>query len=213
MPEIHLTTLLQGFGLGAGLIVAIGAQNAFVLRQGLKREHHFAVALVCTLNDILLITLGVAGLGTLIGQSAILKSVAFWGGAAFLLFYGFRSFRSATRPDRLETDTAGAQPLTLRAAVLAALAFSLLNPHVYLDTLVVIGSVGAQHPAGERASFAMGAGLASTVWFFGLAYGAARLAPLFRRRAVWRALDIAIGCIMWFIAASLIWEVIHPDLV
>jgi len=205
MPVFSLTPLLQGFGIGAGLIVAIGAQNAFVLRQGLKRQHLFVTAAVCTLNDLALIALGVAGLGAVVSQSQFLHTIALWGGAAFLLFYGFRSFRSALNPGTLEADTS-ARKITLRQTILTALAFSLLNPHVYLDTVVILGSVGSQRPPDERLSFAIGAMLASTVWFFGLVYGASRLAPLFRRPEVWRALDTLIGCIMWIIAASLILE-------
>jgi L-lysine exporter family protein LysE/ArgO len=206
---ISLPILLEGFGLGAGLIVAIGAQNAFVLRQGLRRSYLFATASICTLSDMTLIALGVAGLGSIIAQTPILTFAATWGGAVFLLFYGFRSFRSAAQPGALQAESASQRPSSLRRTLLAALAFSLLNPHVYLDTVVILGSVGAQHPVGERASFGIGAMLASTTWFFGLVYGAAWLAPLFQRPAVWRALDVVIGCIMWIIAASLIWEGLH----
>jgi L-lysine exporter family protein LysE/ArgO len=198
--------LLQGFGLGASLIVAIGAQNAFVLRQGLKRQYLLVVALTCTIIDAVLILIGVAGLGTLISSTPILTAIALWGGAAFLLFYGFRSFRSAANAGSLKANGEAAKPSDLRATILTTLALSLLNPHVYLDTVVIIGSVGAKYPFGTRLSFAVGAMLASAVWFFTLTYGAARLAPLFRSPQVWRILDILVGCVMWLIAASLIWE-------
>lgn len=198
--------LLQGFGLGAGLIIAIGAQNAFVLRQGLTRSYVFVTALICTLCDATLIILGVAGVGTLIARNPGLTLVARWGGAAFLFWYGGRAFWSALRPGSLDAadDT---QTATLRGVVLTVLALSLLNPHVYLDTVVLVGSIGGQYPPNERVAFALGATLASCTWFFGLAYGAAWLAPLFTRRIAWRILDGAIGCIMWVIAASLLWSV------
>ncbi len=204
MIQITGSALLRGLGLGFGLIVAIGAQNAYVLRQGLRRQYVFVTALTSLFGDAVLITLGVAGLGTIIAQSAILSFVATWGGAAFLLFFGFRSFRSAIKPGVLETETAGDAPHSMRRAALTTLAFSLLNPHVYLDTVVLIGSVGARFPANERFSFGLGAVIASAVWFFGLVYGAALVAPLFRRPVVWQALDIFVGCVMWLIAFSLI---------
>lgn len=205
MPTIAtlLPALLQGFGVGAGLIIAIGAQNAFVLRQGLKQRHVFATAAICTLCDMTLIALGVGGMGSLVTRLPVLSAVATWGGAAFLVLYGARSFRAALAPGALSTAGA-ADPPALRATLLAALGFSLLNPHVYLDTVVLIGSVGARFPPDQRVGFAAGAMLASTVWFFGLAYGAAQLAPLFRRPAAWRVLDVAVGVTMWAIAISLI---------
>jgi len=204
---------MQGLGLGASLIIAIVAQNAFVLRQGLKRQHVFLTALICTLCDAVLITLGVGGLGLLIANIPALAFVATWGGAAFLLFYGFRSFRSAAAPGALEVGQAAAAPARWLKIVLATLAISLLNPHVYLDTVVLLGSIGARYPAGERLLFAAGAMLASLIWFFALAYGAAWLTPLFRRPAAWRLLDLAVGCVMWAIAASLIWGALHQPIV
>ncbi len=209
MPGISLSPLLQGFGLGASLIIAIGAQNAFVLRQGLRRQHVFATATVCTLCDAVLILLGVGGLGSLIATVPLLSALATWGGAAFLLFYGLRSFRSALRPGTLEASKPSAAAGKLRGTILTVLALSLLNPHVYLDTVVLVGSIGAHYPAGERASFALGAMLASLTWFFGLAYGASWLAPLFQRPLAWRVLDMLVGCVMWGIALSLIWTALH----
>lgn len=192
----------QGLGLGAGLIIAIGAQNAFVLRQGLQRRQVFVTALVCVLCDAALIVLGVAGFGTLVSSSALLSTVAAWGGAVFLFGYGLRAFWAAFRAGGLEAQTG--PPLTRREAVLSTLAVSLLNPHVYLDTVVLLGSIGGQFAGAARAAFGLGAVTASTVWFFGLAYGAARLGPLFRRPVAWRVLDVLIGVVMWSIAASLV---------
>ncbi len=205
LESISLISLLQGFGLGAGLIIAIGAQNAFVLRQGLKRQHLFVTASISTLCDAILILLGVGGLGAVIASVPALTIIATWGGALFLLFFGLRSFRSAMVKSALDADKASTQPVRPGGAILAVLAFSLLNPHVYLDTVVLVGSVGAHYQANERVFFALGAMLASCAWFFGLAYGAAWLAPLFQRPLAWRILDSIVGCIMWTIAASLIW--------
>ena len=204
MPLLSDIPILFGFSLSLGLIVAIGAQNAFVLRQGLTRRYVFATALVCSLSDALLISIGVAGAGTLFANSPLLTGIATWGGALFLLVYGLRSFRSAFTRNTLDAAQADTQPQTLRATILAALAFSYLNPHVYLDTVVLLGSIGAGQPAVERPAFALGAMSASFVWFFSLAYGAAWLAPFFRRPIVWQILDVVIGLIMWAIAASLL---------
>jgi L-lysine exporter family protein LysE/ArgO len=196
----------EGFGLGAGLIVAIGAQNAYVLRQGLKREHVFAVAGLCFLVDVALIALGAGGFASLIAGHAGATDMIAWAGAAFLFVYGLRAFHGAIRPGRLEAGNARATGPSLRAAALTALALSLLNSHVYLDTVVLIGGLAAQHPPSPRAAFALGAMAASLVWFYGLGYGAGKLAPVFARPRAWRLLDIAIGCIMWAIALGLVWE-------
>lgn len=208
MSEFIVLPLLKGFSLGAGLIIAIGAQNAFVLRQGLKRLHVLATASVCTLCDAVLILLGVNGLGTLIAGFPALNAVTTWGGALFLLVYGLRAFRKAIAPATLEAAGVADPPASLYGTVLTALALSLLNPHVYLDTVVLLGSVGAQYPANSRIYFAAGAMLASATWFFSLSYGASRLTPLFKRRVAWRVLDVTIGCIMWMIAALLAWSAV-----
>jgi L-lysine exporter family protein LysE/ArgO len=202
---MHGSAYLEGFGLGATLIIAIGAQNAFVLRQGLLRKHVFITALICFLCDVTLITLGVAGLGAVIEAAPVLLKIMTWGGATFLFIYGLRSFRNALKPQKLVTEDYGDKTGTsVRATVLAVLAFSLLNPHVYLDTVILLGGLGARHPAAERPSFIVGATTASLIWFFGLAYGATLLTPLFRKPVTWRVLDVLIGCVMWLIAARLV---------
>jgi L-lysine exporter family protein LysE/ArgO len=211
LESFSLIPLLQGFGLGAGLIIAIGAQNAFVLRQGLKRQHLFATASISTLCDAILILLGVGGLGAFIASIPVLTLIATWGGAVFLLFFGIRSFRSAVVNSAPASGKAFAQPVSTGGTILTVLAFSLLNPHVYLDTVVLVGSVGAHYHANERVTFALGAILASCTWFFGLTYGAGWLAPLFRRPLAWRILDVIVGCIMWTIAASLIWTALRQQ--
>ncbi|MBI3742517.1 MAG: amino acid transporter [Chloroflexi bacterium] len=201
---------LSGFGLGAGLIIAIGAQNALVLQHGLKRRAVFLTAFICTLCDAALILLGVGGLGAIIAQLPALATVTTLGGALFLFLYGARSFRAAFRSASLDPDARASQPMDRRAIILAVCAVSLLNPHVYLDTVVLVGSVGAAYPVPERAAFAFGAISASFVWFFGLAYGAALLAPVFRNPRAWRALDIGVGIVMWAIAFSLARGLIAP---
>jgi len=202
-----VNTYLAGLVLGATLIIAIGAQNAHVLRQGLRREYVFPVAALCSTTDILLITLGTFGFGSLIDSFPLLTKIAAWAGAGFLFFYGFSAFRSAGRPQTLNIgrNSDSTHPArTLRAVILFTLAVSLLNPHVYLDTFILIGGIAAQYPASQRVAFAMGAGTASVVWFFSLAYGARLLAPLFRKQLAWQILDIIIGLIMWGIAISLV---------
>ncbi len=196
----------QGLGLGAGLIIAIGAQNAFVLRQGLKKQHVFFTALVCTLCDAALITLGVAGFGSVVASYPVLTNLAAWGGAAFLFVYGWRAFLAVFKAAGLEAE--GSATLSRRDAVLTALAVSLLNPHVYLDTVVLLGGIGGQFGGQNRVLYGAGAVTASSVWFFSLAYGATRLGPLFRRPLSWRILDAVIGLIMWSIAFSLVREVL-----
>lgn len=198
-----MNAALEGLVVGFGLIVAIGAQNAFVLRMGVRRQFPFTVALVSTLGDVALIALGALGLGALLTVNPLLVRAATWGGAAFLAWFGVRSLRSALRPQVLDLGEAGG-PTTARAAALTALGFSLLNPHVYLDTVVLLGSVAARHTGEARLAFALGASLASALWFFSLAYGASRLAPLFRTPLAWRALDLAVTAVVWTLAARLL---------
>ncbi|MCO5145851.1 MAG: LysE/ArgO family amino acid transporter [Aquamicrobium sp.] len=193
---------LSGFFLGLSLIVAIGAQNAFILRQGLLRRHVFVLCLICALSDALLIAAGVAGLGTLVSSSPTLITVVTIGGAAFLFSYAFIAFRRAWRPQALHAASAGAGDL--KAAVAACLAFTFLNPHVYLDTVVLVGSLSAQYVGNERLAYGVGAMLASFVWFFALGYGARLLQPVFARPSAWRVLDILIGLVMTAIGLSLL---------
>lgn len=182
--------------------MAIGAQNAFVLRQGIRRRHVFAVALTCALSDAVLIAAGVGGFGLLVERLPWLAQLMRWGGALFLLGYGARAFLSAWRGGGvLAADGAGGQ--SLGAALLTCLALTWLNPHVYLDTVLLIGSVARGWP-GEELAFGSGAVAASFVFFFALAYGARALAPLFARPAAWRVLDLLVGAIMWAVAAALI---------
>jgi L-lysine exporter family protein LysE/ArgO len=209
VPEFLPIVFLNGFTLFAGLIVAIGAQNAYVLRQGLKREHVFATASVCFLCDATLIIIGTIGFGTLSSNIPELANIALWAGVVFLFFYGLYSFKSAFAPAAIDINELEIQPTSLWSTVLTTLALSLLNPHVYLDTVVLVGGLAAQYTVSERIFFALGAILASFIWFFALGYGAVWLTPFFQRPSAWRILDIIIGCIMWFIAVLLIFPTIN----
>lgn len=195
-------TVLAGLGFGLSLIVAIGAQNAFVLRQGLRGEHVGAVVAVCALSDLVLIAAGVAGAGTLVSAVPWLLTVIRWAGAAFLLTYGVLAARRAVQGGTLVTDTAG-RATPLAGTLATALALTWLNPHVYLDTVVLLGSISGTHGDG-RWWFAAGAGVASVLWFTALGYGARLLRPVFARPGAWRVLDGIIAAVMVTLAASLV---------
>ena len=200
-----LQALITGLLTGAGLIIAIGPQNAHVLRLGILRRQVLPTVLVCACVDATLIAAGLSGMGALVQASPILLQVAALGGALFLGWYGIKAARRAFHPQAMTIDRAGADaPATASAAIGTALAFSLLNPHVYLDTVVLLGSIGAQQPPELRRWFGLGAVAASFTWFFSLGYGARYLAPLFARPLAWRVLDGAIAATMWAIAASLL---------
>jgi L-lysine exporter family protein LysE/ArgO len=196
------TPFFTGFATSAGLIIAIGAQNAFVLSQGVRREHHWPIAALCSFIDAVLITLGIAGMGVLIAQSEVILQLITWGGALFLFWYGANALRSALRDEVL--DLSENQFSGLRSALLATLALSLLNPHVYLDTLVLLGGIGGQYPEYDRYWFGAGAALFSFLWFFSLSLGARWLAPLFRRPVSWRVLDGLVCLMMWTLAGLLL---------
>jgi len=195
---------LEGLGLGAGLIIAIGAQNAYVLRQGLRRQHVFVVASLCFLIDCTLIALGTGGFAGLLRAVPSLPGIAAWGGALFLAAYSLRAFHAALKPGSLDDADAASAGNGLRAAMLTALALSLLNPHVYLDTVILLGGIAARYAAETRVAFALGAMTASGLWFYGLGYGARSLAPLFRSPRAWRLLDAFVGCVMAALAVSLV---------
>lgn len=191
---------ISGFALGLGLILAIGSQNAFVLRQGLRREHVLPVVLVCAVSDAVLIAAGVAGMGALTRAVPGLELVMRLAGAAFLTWYGARSLWSAWKGGA--AMRAGEGATSLRRALLTCLAFTWLNPHVYLDTLFLVGAVSGE--SDDPLAFGAGAVTASFTFFFALGFGARALAPLFARPAAWRGLDLVIGLTMWVIAAGLL---------
>lgn len=193
---------LPGFFLGFSLILAIGAQNAFVLRQGLRGEHVFALALTCAVSDALLIAAGVAGFAQLMAMAPWLGPAMRYLGAAFLMVYGARSLLAAWRgAESLNPAEAPAGPFW--PTILTCLALTWLNPHVYLDTVVLLGSISSQY---DRSAwvFGLGAATASFVFFFSLGYGARALRPVFRRPASWQVLDVVIAVVMWAIAANLL---------
>lgn len=198
-----LATFLSGLGTGAGLIIAIGAQNAFVLRQGLLRQHVLPVVLVCIGGDILCICAGVAGMGALIRTNEWLLEFFRWGGALFLTVYGISAARRAASGNgSMEISEVGA--CSFMKAITSCLAFTFLNPHVYLDTVVLLGSIAAQYGEDLKWTFASGALTASILWFTGLGFGARLLLPIFQNRKAWRILDTLIALVMWAIALTLV---------
>ena len=200
-----LLAAFTGFGTGFSLILVIGAQNAFVLRQGLMRAHVFWVSLTCALSDAILITIGIAGIGAIGAAAPGAIAVLTWAGAAFLLVYGALSMRRAFHPGALRAADRGNG--SLRKTLLTVLALTWLNPHVYLDTVGLIGAVSTGFPGlPNKLAFGGGAILASFVFFFGLGYGARLLAPVFARPRAWAILDAVIALVMWSIAAILILE-------
>jgi L-lysine exporter family protein LysE/ArgO len=194
--------LLKGFGMGGSLIMAIGSQNAFVLSNAIKKQHIGAMVAVCVAIDVILIWAGVWGLGTLIQKYPMLISLATWGGAAFLALYGIYAFQRALKPSSLQTQDI--QPTALKTTVITLIALSLLNPHVYLDTVVLLGSIGGQLPPPQASWFALGASLASLTWFIVLGWGGQLLAPWFASPKSWQRLDIVVATTMWTIAGILL---------
>ena len=197
-----MTTFLAGFSLGMSLILAIGSQNAFVLKQGIKKQHVFLVCAICAISDALLIVLGVTGFGVIVNKYPAIETYARFGGAAFLLTYAFLSFKSAfSQRHALETNDE-AQSSAVKVATIA-LAFTWLNPHVYLDTVVLLGSISTQYE-GQLVKFAAGAITASFTFFFSLGYGARLLGPIFENPKAWQVLEFVVGLTMLLIALSLI---------
>ena len=195
---------LAGFLLGGSLIVAIGAQNAFVIRQGILNQHVFWVCAFCALADAVLIWGGVFGLAAVISYLPWFVPVMTWGGVAFLLWHGVKALLRAVKPSGL--SAAEQQTLPLSATLLASAGFTLLNPHVYLDTVILVGSIANARPAGEQVPFAFGASLASLVWFFSIGFGALALKDVLGRPTVWRGIDGAIALIMFALSAMLVWN-------
>lgn len=197
-----LAVFFNGFALMGSLIVAIGAQNALVLRQGLLRRHVGPVVLFCAVSDLVLTTAGVFGVGAALARSPLLLEALRWAGAAFLVWCGVQATRRALWPGH-QALQAGADLGGLAATLGTAAALTWLNPHVYLDTLVLLGTVAAQQPAEARWPFAAGAGSASVLWFVSLGYGAAALAPWLARPATWRVVDGLVALVMFGVAAAL----------
>jgi len=194
---------VQGLLLCTGLIVAIGAQNAFVLRQGLRREHVVSVVLFCAVADAVLMSAGVLGMAQALGERPGLARALALAGAAFLAYYGWQALQRARQTNQLQAAGGGAG-LSRGAAMAQAAAFTLLNPHVYLDTVLLVGSIGAQQPAGLRGWFVAGASMASLLWFASLGFGARWLAPLFARPKAWQVLDGLIALTMGAMSVLLV---------
>jgi L-lysine exporter family protein LysE/ArgO len=197
-----LTAVVSGFLLGGSLIVAIGAQNAFVIRQGALNAHVFWICLFCSVCDALLIWGGVFGLGALIKLVPMFIPVLTYGGATFLIWYGMKALMRAVHPSGMGASTEAAG--TLQSALAACAAFTLLNPHVYLDTVVLVGTIANARPLGEQVPFATGASVASLIWFFVLGYGAKALGPWLVRPKVWRIVDFCIAAVMFLLALKLL---------
>jgi L-lysine exporter family protein LysE/ArgO len=202
-----LSPFLSGFLLSGALIMAIGAQNLFVLRQGLRREHVGPIILFCGAADALLIIAGVAGVGAFLAAVPRLAMLLSLGGAAFLGWYGIAALRRMAAPAAMVVATGGG--VSLPRAIATTAAFTFLNPHVYLDTVLLMGTAGAAQPATMRPIFVAGAALASFSWFATLGYGARLLEPVFARPAAWRMLDAVVGIIMLTLAAALVARVAH----
>ena len=195
-----LDSYVTGVLTGLGLIVAIGAQNAYVLRQGIHRQHVAIVVAICAISDALLIILGVAGVGALVADHPTALNIMKWLGAAYLVWFAITSFRSALKPQALELSG----PVKRSGVIATTLALTYLNPHVYLDTVLMLGNIANQHGADGRWWFAGGAITGSIVWFSALGFGARAVAPWMSKPSVWRVLDVIIGCMMLLIAVLLV---------
>ena len=203
-----LSSMINGFVVGSGLIIAIGPQNTFVISQGIKREHVFLSAAICTMTDTLLILLGVVGLGMVFNLHPMFTMLARWFGVIFLTFYAVLKFRSVVRPPLLGDEKLDKKTYSMNSIIVTLLCLGLLNPHAYLDTVVLIGSIAAQQAGTTKYLFGIGAIFASVCWFFGIAYGAKLLTPIFKNANAWRILDTLIGAMMLIIAFTIMMPVI-----
>lgn len=194
--------LFEGFFISIGLIMAIGAQNAFIISQGVTGQYNFTIALTSSLCDVLLMSIGVLGVGAVISQHPLMLAIATWGGALFLGYYGVLSLRSALTSRAMTTDDRAAT--SFKKVLITGIAMSLLNPHAYLDTVVLIGGVSSKFAEPDKLIFLCGSLLASFLWFFGLSFGARKLKPLFEKPLAWRILDTLVTLMMWGIAVSLV---------
>lgn len=200
----YVSSLLSGLFTGYGLIIAIGAQNAFVITQGLKKEFHWQIVLTCSVIDAVLIIFGLLGMGTLIQQSETILHLVTWGGIIFLFLYGTKAFINGIKGEYLDTnDMAPTKLLSRKQAMLTTLTLSLFNPHVYLDTVVLLGSIGGRLPMPMKMAFGLGAIIASFTWFITLGITAYLVAPWFKKPILWRVLDIFVGFVMWAVAIAL----------
>lgn len=203
-----LAMFFQGLAMSAAMILPIGPQNAFVMNQGIRKQYHLMIASLCAISDALLICAGIFGGSALLSQSPTLLALVSWGGVAFLLWYGWGAFRTAfaKNPELAQAEVAKQSRWKI---VVSMLAVTWLNPHVYLDTFVVLGSLGGSLSSDERSWFALGAVMASGIWFFGLAILAAMLSPWLNSGKVQRVINFVVGAIMWGIAVQLARQTLH----
>ena len=197
-----MMVFFTGFSLSLSLILAIGSQNAFVLKQGIKKQHVLLVCCICALSDALLMSFGIAGFGVILNQYPCIEVYARYGGAAFLLVYSLLSFKSAFSQSHVLTPAASLQNTWFKTAAIC-LAFTWLNPHVYLDTMILLGSISMQYE-GHLFEFTLGAISASFIFFFSLGYGARLLAPVFENPKAWKVLEFIVGLMMFVIALILV---------
>lgn len=205
---MNFWVLLQGFGLGATMIIPIGAQNAYVLNQGIKRQHHLTTAITCSILDTIFISLGIFGGGALLSQNELLLNLVTLGGIAFLSIYGALALKSAFRDPAKQEQAQHVLARGRRTVILGAMAVTILNPHLYLDTVVILGSIGGQFEGQDRISFAIGTIMASFAWFYTLSIGAAKLGPTLSKPKVKKGIDILVATMMFTIAAVLANELI-----
>ncbi len=193
---------IQGIGLGVGLIMPIGAQNSYVLNQAIKRNYHLIAASICVFFDVVLMSIGVFGGGTVISSNATLYNIITWAGILFLLGYGWMSLKLVLTPAAEQSaDNSGMK--SLKVVVMTTLAVTLLNPHVYLDTVVILGSVGSQFNGHEKTAFTAGIISASFIWLYSLAFAGAKLSHVLKQPKVRRAIDLSVALLMWGVAWSL----------
>lgn len=198
-----MNIFFTGLLLGGSLIIAIGAQNAYVLKQGLIKSHVFLICLICALSDALLITIGTSGVGSIIENNPEWLKLVTWFGSAYLLSFAFKSFRSALSNETLQTASNESSQNT-KTIIGTVLSLTFLNPHVYLDTVLLIGSIASPYDHADRINFTLGAVCASFIWFFALGYGARYLIPVFSKPSAWKVLNTIIGIVMLWIAYQLI---------
>lgn len=204
LTSSELLAALEGFLLGGGLIIAIGAQNAYLIRQGVRGERVFFVATICFVSDAFLIVIGAAGVGALIASDPMLQSVAAWGGGLFLIAYGAKSAHAAFKPEPMDWEGGDETRSGIWKIALTTTALTFLNPHVYLDTVVLVGGLAAQYDLQSRLFFTGGAVFASFCWFYSLAMGSIRAARFFQTKRGARVLDTTVCLVMWIVAGSLI---------
>lgn len=202
------SAMLQGVLLGAGMIIPIGAQNAYLLGQGINRNHHILAATLCIICDVTLILAGIFGASVLINSNELLMKIITWGGVMFLFVYGALSFKAFWN-NQYEKSTKQALFKSRKVVIATTLAVTLLNPHVYIDTVMILGTVGGQFSGDSRTAFALGTILASIMWFYALVVGAAKMGPLLSKPKILRGIDFFVVCIMWFIAWSLYSNTLH----